>query len=112
MIKPWYTIPIVLVGRSLQRGGKTAYRNLGALFYAVLFIGLFWGVYQRIGLAKHFDVPDDLKGKEQSRFTSLYLATMSQTNAMSELTPKTTTGRVVLMLNVLAGAAWMLLFAS
>lgn len=92
------------------RGGEIAYTNRYAGFYALTSILFFWFLYQLLGMKKHFDVPEYLKGRENSWLTSLYTSVLAQSNAMPDTTPKSNLARVFFMLQVSIGWFWFLLF--
>lgn len=96
--------------QTLARGGKIAYNNRNAAFYAIACILLFWLIYQLMGMKKHFDVPEYLQGRENSALTSLYTAVLAQSNAMPDTTPKSNLARVFFMIQVSLGWLWFLLF--
>ena len=94
----------------LRNGGEVAYINRYAALYAFVCILAFSLVYWFMGLPKHFDVPEYLKGRESSFLTSLYTSTLAQSNAMPDTTPKTDVARVLFMIQVCLGWMWFLLF--
>lgn len=96
----------------LARGARITYLNRHAAVYAIACIVLFWLIYQLMGLKKHFDVPEYLKGQEGSWLNSLYTSALAQSNAMPDITPKTRVARVLFMLQVCSGWIWFLLFAG
>lgn len=93
----------VLVG-----SGRLAYANRYAMLYSFGCIIIFALAYQFLGLAKHFMVPEYLKGKESSFLNSLYTSVMAQNNAMPDTAPKTNIARILFMLQVTLGWVWVL----
>lgn len=85
------------------------YENRHAAYYAIACILVFAVVYWAMGIQKHFDVPEYLKGRENSFFTGLYTSTLVQSNAMPDTTPKSTVARALFMLQVCMGWVWFLL---
>jgi hypothetical protein len=94
--------------RVLIGGGKLAVANKWAMLYSVGCILVFALAYHFMGIAKHFTVPDYLKGKENTFMNSLYTSVMAQNNAMPDNAPKTTLARVLFMLQVTLGWIWVL----
>lgn len=80
------------------------------LLYTVTCIVLFAGVYRAMGVDKHFDLADDQK--KRPWFASFYIATMAQTNAMGDATPRSIPARIVFALNTLSGFFWFLFMAT
>lgn len=103
-------IVFALIWALLKRGANAAWRKRAAAYYALFFIFLFATIYKLMGMKKHFSMPDDLKGKEDSFFTSLFTSVLAQSNAMPDTWPQTTAARVLFMLQVATGWAWFLLF--
>lgn len=103
-------LPLLFLKNVLVRGGEIAYTNRHAAYYAISSILLFWLVYQLMGMKKHFDIPEYIKGRENSALTSLYTSVLAQSNAMPDTTPKTNVARVLFMLQVSLGWFWFLLF--
>jgi hypothetical protein len=101
---------LVLSPRLLRVLSGSLYRRRSAVTYAVFFIVVFWLAYQLTGMQRHWDMPEYLKGREGSWFTSLYTSIMSQSNAMPDSSPKTTTARVLFLTQVSLGWLWFLLF--
>lgn len=94
-------------------GARIAYANRRAAVYAIMFILSFATVYWLMGLEKHFDVPEYIEKKKRSSFVNcIYTSVMAQSNAMPDLTPKTTVARMVFMGQVITGWAWFLLFSN
>lgn len=93
------------------RAAKIVYTNRNAAYYAIACIFLFSVIYHFIGIKKHFEVSEDMKGKEGSFFTSFYTSVLTQSNAMPDLVPKTTLARSLFMTQVASGWIWFLLFA-
>lgn len=87
------------------------YRSRYAALYAMAFIMIFAMTYQFMGMAKHFDCPEYLKGREQRWTTALYTSFLAQSNAMPDVTPKTTVARMLFMAQVTLGWFWFLLFS-
>lgn len=99
--------------RILQRGGRIAYANRSAAYYALGFIAFFTLLYWVMGLEKHFDVPEYIdKRKRSSLLNSVYTSALAQSNAMPDYTPKTDIARVLFMIQVVTGWAWFLLFSD
>ena len=96
---------------ALRRGVQSAYERIEAFAYAIFFILLFALLYWKLGMKKHFSMPDDLKGREGSFFTGLYTSVLAQSNAMPDTAPQTTLARVLFMLQVCTGWMWFLLFS-
>lgn len=95
----------------LKRGGVLVYRHRDAAIYAFFFMMFFTLLYWVMGIEKHFDVPPYLDKKEHNSFsTSLYVSALAQSNAMPDLTPKTTLARMLFMVQVCSGWFWFLLF--
>lgn len=88
---------------------ELVYENRHAAYYAVGCILVFAVTYWAMGIQKHFDVPDYLKGRENSFFTGLYTSALAQSNAMPDTTPKSTVARALFLLQVCLGWAWFLL---
>lgn len=89
---------------------KNLWSKRSAALYALFFIMTFAATYHFMGLKKHFDVPEYMKGRETSFATSMYTSVLAQSNAMPDLTPKTTLARWLFMLQVALGWMWFLLF--
>lgn len=102
---------LAFVAYTFRRGKALATINRHAVYYAVFFIALFWAVYQLMGMKKHFDIPEYLKGRESSPLTSLYTSVLAQSNAMPDTVPKSNAARVLFMLQVTSGWIWLLIFA-
>ena len=102
--------PLRVLWLLLKRGAVAAYNKKGAALYALFFILMFATTYKLMGMKKHFSMPEDLKGKEDSWFTSVFTSVLAQSNAMPDTWPQTTAARVVFMLQVVTGWAWFLLF--
>lgn len=99
------------LGAIFMGAARSVYKSRWAALYAVFFIVLFMFVYWRMGIEKHFDVPDYIdKKKRGSLTTSLYISALAQSNAMPDLVPKTTLARMLFMAQVCTGWAWFLLF--
>ena len=84
--------------------------NRYAAIYAMVWIAIFAVTYHFMGMKKHFDMPEYLKGREDDFLSSLYTSVLAQNNAMPDITPKTNIARVLFMLNVSIGWLWFLLF--
>lgn len=93
-----------------RRGASIAYANRYAALYGLMGIVVFTMVYWLMGLSRHFDVPEYLKGREDSFMTCLYTSVLAQSNAMPDTVPKTTVARVLFMIQVCMGWFWFLLF--
>ena len=94
-------------------GFRIAYANRRAAVYAFMFIMSFALVYWLMGLEKHFNVPEYIeKDKRDSFANCIYTSVMAQSNAMPDVTPKTTLARMVFMGQVCTGWAWFLLFSN
>ena len=102
---------LIFLKKVFVRGGEIAYTNRYAAYYAITSIVAFWLLYQLMGMKKHFEMPEYLKGRENSWLTSLYTSTLAQSNAMPDATPKTNLARSFFMLQVSLGWLWFLLFA-
>lgn len=80
------------------------------LAFSLVCVGVFALVYRLIGVAKHFDLADDVKAKPT--FASFYISIMAQSNAMGDATPKTALGRVLFATQVALGWAWIMVMGA
>ena len=103
-------IGLAFVMGVLRRRANVVAANKWAGLYALSSIAVFTLVYWFMGLAKHFDVPEYLKGRENSLLTCLYTSALAQSNAMPDTTPKTDVARMLFMTQVCMGWFWFLLF--
>lgn len=106
----WPLAVLLFARQVIRRGGEIAYTNRYAAYYALTSILAFWLLYQLLGMKKHFEVPEYLKGRENSWLTSLYTSALAQSNAMPDTAPKSNVARVFFMLQVSLGWLWFLLF--
>ena len=97
---------------SLLKGWRVLQSSTSAAIYASICIVTFTLIYWLMGLSKHFDVPEYLKGNENSFLNCLYTSVLAQSNAMPDTTPKTNIARVLFMTQVSLGWMWFLFFAS
>ncbi len=105
--------PLNLFGRMLKTAWRIAFVNRNAAYYAISCILMFALTYWLMGVEKHFDVPEYIEAKRKnSFFNSLYIATLAQSNAMPDSTPKTSVARALFMLQVSLGWMWFLLFSN
>ncbi len=102
---------MLFVKQVFKRGGEIAYTNRYAAYYAFASILVFWLLYQLLGMKKHFEIPEYLRGRENSWLTSLYTSAMAQSNAMPDTAPRSNLARVLFMLQVSLGWMWFLIFA-
>jgi hypothetical protein len=104
---------VLRVFQVLGLGARIAYANRRAVVYAFVFIAGFALLYWLMGLEKHFDVPEYIeKDKRNSFANSIYTSVMAQSNAMPDVTPKTTVARMLFMAQVCTGWMWFLLFSN
>lgn len=98
------------LGGLLYKAMIIIHGNRYAAFYSLALIAVFSLVYHFMGIKKHFDVPEYLKGREDDYLSSLYTSVLAQSNAMPDTTPKSNVARVLFMLQVTMGWMWFLLF--
>ena len=99
-----------MVLQLVVRGIRAAWpRGIGALTYGITLMLLFAGIYQALDLRTHVVFDDSMKGKENNFLTSMYMSAMLQTNAMPDMTPRTTLMRVLFMMQVLLGWLWFVM---
>ena len=101
----------MLVGLVLRTLRAKATQHKHAAIYAFVCIALFTVAYKLLDVGQNFDVPDYLKGRENSWMTCFYTSVLAQSNAMPDTVPQTTKARLLFMLQVCLGWWWFLLFA-